>query len=60
MTKKKPASLSCKPACHSFAHVNVTPSVPITSGGLSQWQMQTSPTPVFKLYCSKCGQVRSL
>jgi len=64
MTTKKNvriATLTCKPTDHSFCHVEITPSPFPAPGGLGPgWQVQANQVRIFKLYCHKCGQVRSL
>jgi hypothetical protein len=48
---------------HNFAALDVTPRLHYapSGGGLGSFQQSLqSQTPVFKLYCTKCGDVRDL
>lgn len=63
MTKAIAKSPQCKPADHMFVHVETTPQPAFSGysnqlGGLQQYV--PAPARVFKLYCSKCGEVRGL
>lgn len=46
----------CSPTKHSFVHVEISTFYGYVGGQLSQFQQPR----VFKIYCTKCGEIRLL
>lgn len=53
---------SCKSNGHNFVSIETTPSfIPYGGGQLgSLGHFQTGPARVFKIFCTKCAEVRGL